>query len=67
MDFDATQKYVKNEFDKVCDGCGCRFHVEASMVEGAPDTEEYNCPKCGKAFSTQAALPPEVTPLENCG
>lgn len=69
MDFDSTQKFDKKSDDKVCDACGCKFHLEVSLQEGQEDEEQYNCPNpsCGKAFSIKAALPPEVTPLGNCG
>ena len=67
MSLDSTQRFEKSGFEKVCDGCGCKFHVEVSVQEGSEDTEEYNCPNCGKAFSVKAAMPPSITPLENCG
>ncbi len=67
MDFDSTIKYETQEFDKVCDGCGCKFHVAVSSVPGQEVGEEYKCPSCGKSFPIAAALPPQITPIDNCG
>lgn len=69
MDLDSTQKFDKRSFDETCDACGCKYQLDLSIQEGQDDEEQYNCPNpaCGKAFSVKAALPPEVTPLDNCG
>ena len=67
MDLDSTQKYESSSFEKTCGDCGCKFSVEVSVAEGQKDEEQYNCPKCAKAFMTPAAMPPEVTPLSDCG
>ena len=67
MDYESTQRYVREEFDKTCDGCGCKFHVGVSSAPEQEVGEEYKCPSCGKAFPVAAALPPDITPLENCG
>ena len=67
MDLDATQKYETSGFEKSCDGCGCKFSVEVTLAEEQNEEAEYNCPKCGKSYSVQAAMPPEVTPISDCG
>lgn len=69
MDFGSTLKLDRSSFEQVCDACGCKYVVEVVKQGDQDETQHYNCPNpsCAKGYTTIGAMPPQVTPLDNCG
>lgn len=69
MDFGSTLKLDRSSFEQVCDACGCKFMVEIVKQGEQDETQQYSCanPSCAKSYVTNSAMPPQVTPLANCG
>lgn len=57
--YDGT--YCAGNYTEICDFCGTKFKVNVPGQEGHMDQEEYQCPSCGKIFTTRASLTPSVT------
>ena len=55
--------FKRSSFVQSCAYCGARYEVLVSRLPGADEHEEYECPECGKGYSTHAALPPLVSLL----
>ncbi|HXD39103.1 MAG TPA: hypothetical protein VN649_00965 [Ramlibacter sp.] len=52
--------FVRSTFIQSCAYCGARFEVLVSRLPGNDEEEDYDCPECGKRYTTAAALPPLV-------
>jgi len=52
--------FERSTFIQSCAYCGARFEVLVSRLAGSDEPEDYDCPECGKRYTTQAALPPLV-------
>jgi DNA-directed RNA polymerase subunit RPC12/RpoP len=52
--------FKRSTFIQSCAYCGARFEVLVSRLAGSDEEEDYDCPECGKRYTTMAALPPLV-------
>ena len=53
--------FKRSTFVQSCAYCGARFEVLVSRLAGSEEEEDYDCPECGKRYTTPAALPPLVS------
>ena len=56
--------YEKENFDMICEKCGCSFNVYVQGQEGHEEKENYYCPECHNKYTCRASLPPKVTLLK---
>ncbi|HSV58256.1 MAG TPA: hypothetical protein VLJ19_05095 [Variovorax sp.] len=47
-------------FEKSCNYCGARFHVDLLRLHGHNTPQEFCCPECGRCYEVRARAAPGV-------
>lgn len=52
--------FQKSLLEKVCAYCGARMRLLVARAADGNEPFDYDCPECGKLYTVDAALQPQV-------